>query len=97
MSVPELMKFSEYKPTVIYTAVVPEPGICGYSLINIDRLDSLLLNILKAPKTIADVLHDAKCAFDPIEVHECNAEFELLIIGRIKTALKFKLIKAIME
>ena len=97
MTVLELIKFSEHKPIVIYTAVVPEPGICGYSLINIDRLDSLLLNILKTPKTIADVLHDAKCAFDPIEVQECNAEFELLIIGRIKTALKFKLIKAIME
>jgi hypothetical protein len=92
----ELKEFLKSKPANFYTAIIPEPDQSLYSLLPVDNLDLLLLNILKTTKNIDEVLTEAKSAFDPMELKEFGAEFELLIIGRIKMALKKRIIKAMM-
>jgi hypothetical protein len=82
-------------PSKTFTAVIPECNDIGYSLINIDSLDLMLLQLFHKPVSINEVLREAKAAFDPAELETYQSEFELLIIGRIKTALQVKMIKLI--
>jgi hypothetical protein len=82
--------------SIFYTAVVPECDVRGYSLINIDDLDRVLLEITQKPLTINEVLNEAKSSFASADLEDSSTEFELLITGRIKMALENKLIKAVM-
>lgn len=84
---------AEAAPGKIYTAIVPECCGDGFSLTNIDELDLMLFDLLKTGATVTELLKRLKSAFDPQDVEESLAEFELLITGRIKKALMFKLIR----
>ena len=83
-------------PSNYSIAVIPECDYIGYSLMNIDELDLMLLQVLQEPITINEVLNEAKSAFDPVELEDCSDEFETLIFGRIKIALQQKTIKLVM-
>jgi hypothetical protein len=85
----------ELAPSHFYTAIIPECDLQGYSLFSIDELDMLLLQNLKKPITVYGLLNQAKSLFDPTDLEESAAEFEILIFGRIKIALQRKLIKAV--
>lgn len=84
-------------PATVYTAIIPECDVTGYSLINIDELDILLLDTLKQPLSIAQLMNAIKHAFDEDDLKNSSAEFELLITGRIKYALMHKMIKCVMK
>ncbi|HEX8020966.1 DUF6734 family protein [Mucilaginibacter sp.] len=81
-------------PTVVYVCIIPECHYKGYSLSIIDGLDMRLLQISEQPVTINEVLTEIKSVFEPDDLKASSAEFELLIIGRIKLMLQAKIIKA---
>lgn len=81
------------EPSNIYTAIIPECDLQGYSLINMDDLDLLLIQNLKNPFSINELLNEVKQSFDPIDLEDSLAEFEILILGRIKRLLQTKIIK----
>lgn len=83
------------EPATVYTAIIPECDLTGYSLINIDELDILLLDTLKKPLSINQLMDELKPAFDDEDLNNSVTEFELLITGRIKYALQHKMIKCI--
>ena len=83
-------------PEVITTAIVPECDQTGYSLVNIDELDIQILNLANKPVAIDRIFAEIKDLFDGEEVIELKAEFEKLILGRIKIAIQNKLIKPVM-
>jgi hypothetical protein len=89
-------KLLDQEPSEVYTLVVPECNEKGYSLVNIDRLDILILSIIEERKTIAVLLEQLKSSFDPNDLQDSKAEFEKLIFGRIKNGLQNKSIKAIL-
>jgi hypothetical protein len=77
----------------VRTLVVPECEQQGYSLINIDELDLLILQKLQEPKTIKDLFKSIEFAFDADDLASSKPEFEKLILGRIKSGLANKSIK----
>jgi hypothetical protein len=79
-------------PSKRYTAVVPECHENGYSLVPLDELDLQLLELFKQPNTIRRALSAIESAFDENELQESRAEFEELVAGRVKLALKHKLL-----
>ncbi len=81
--------------STIYTGIIPECDLQGYSLINMDDLDLLLIQTLKNPFTVNELLNKVKQAFDPTDLENSLVEFEMLISGRIKRLLQTKIIKAI--
>lgn len=81
-------------PSNVYIGVVPECDRKGYTLIKIDELNMLLLEIMKNQMNIKDVLITVKPAFDSDDLNDSLPEFEHLITGRIKSMLQSKLIKA---
>jgi len=81
------------EPSNVYTAIIPECDLQGYSLINMDDLDLLLIQNLKTPFSIYELLNEVKQSFDPIDLEDSLAEFEILILGRIKRLLQTKIIK----
>jgi len=81
------------KPIITNIAVVPECNLLGYSLVDLDDLDLLILDILKKPKTTAKFVHEIKSHFDPVDLENSSSEFKLLISGRIKVAILSKTIK----
>lgn len=83
-------------PAKFNTGIIPECDIQGYSIVNIDDLDNLILQSVQKPITIAQLLNDIKDAFDTEELEQHYDEFEQLIFGRIKMALQTKIITAIM-
>jgi hypothetical protein len=94
-SATDLIKISNSEVAATYTAVIPQAYGCGYTLMNIDELDLLILNILNRKKNISNVLEETTTAFDEQELADHRAEFELLITGRVKMGLKNKLIKTV--
>lgn len=85
----------ELTPSKYYTAVVPEWDSVGYSIFNIDELDLNILKLCENPTSINNVLKKSALLFDPIDIEQSGAEFEELIMGRIKKALKSKIIRII--
>ncbi|WP_299285988.1 DUF6734 family protein [uncultured Mucilaginibacter sp.] len=83
------------EPSDVYTAIIPECDLQGYSLINMDDLDLLLIQNLKKLFSINELLNEVKQSFDPIDLENSLAEFEILILGRIKRLLQTKIIKVI--
>jgi len=81
------------KPSKVYTVVIPECDFEGCSLFKVDELDLMLLKLFESPKSLNEILIEIQSAFDPTDINESSAEFELLIMGRIKKALRYKLIK----
>jgi hypothetical protein len=75
---------------------VPECTEKGYSTVNIDSLDILILSIIEERKTVTSLLEQLKASFDPNDLEDSKAEFEKLIFGRIKNGLQNKSIKAIL-
>ncbi|MFS2189503.1 DUF6734 family protein [Mucilaginibacter sp. Mucisp84] len=82
-------------PTSVYVCIIPECHYKGYSLSIIDDLDMRLLQISEQPVAINDVLTEIRSVFEPDDLKASLAEFELLIIGRIKLMLQAKIIKAV--
>jgi hypothetical protein len=81
------------RPAKVYACVIPECHAKGYSLVKIDELDMELLKILGKPTTISTALTTLNSMFDLTDTGASAAEFEMLIIGRIKLALQAKIIK----
>lgn len=73
--------------------IIPECDSQGYSMVNIDDLDLFLLSLLKKPLLIKALFKEIATAFDKEELKSAYDEFKLLIFGRIKSALLYKLIK----
>ena len=65
----------------------------GYSLSNLDLLDTEILKEVKSVKTIGRLLNDCKKMFYKNEVEVSKVEFEKLIFGRIKKGINNKTIK----
>jgi hypothetical protein len=72
--------------------VIPEAHAGGYSLANLDDLDLQLLDVFKEPHTINAALSAMESLFDEADLRDARTEFEALITGRIKWALKHKLL-----
>ncbi len=89
-------KLLDQEPSEVYTLVVPECTEKGYSTVNIDSLDILILSIIEERKTVTSLLEQLKASFDPNDLEDSKAEFEKLIFGRIKNGLQNKSIKAIL-
>jgi len=87
----------EQSASNFYAVVIPECDYIGYSLSNLDELDLMLLEILKSPLSINEVLNEARSAFDPSELESFSKEFEMIILGRIKIAIQNKIVKPIPE
>jgi len=81
------------EPSANYTCVIPECDSTGYSLVNVDDLDLLILECLKNPISVSELLNEIKSYFDPTDLGDSAAQFELLITGRIKSAIHSKTIK----
>ncbi|WP_158994692.1 DUF6734 family protein [Mucilaginibacter sp. L196] len=81
------------EPSANHTCVIPECDNTGYSLVNADDLDLLILQCLKNPTSIIELLNEVKSYFDPADLEDSAAQFELLITGRIKSAIHSKTIK----
>lgn len=81
----------------ISTLIIPECDQNKFSLTYIDELDLVILEILKAEKTIRELFDALEEYFDTDELFKIPAEFEKLIFGRIKLGIHIKSIKAIIE
>jgi len=81
--------------SIISIGIIPECDTMAYSLIDIDDLDLLILDILKNPISVNDLINEIKGSFDTDDLENSLAEFTILISGRIKMALQSKIIKAI--
>lgn len=75
--------------------VVPECDQNRFSLIYVDELDLLILEILKTVKTIRQLFDELEGYFDKEELCDVPVEFEKLIFGRIKFGVHIKAIKVI--
>ena len=93
----QIVELMEMKPSEIYTLVIPECDVQGYSLANIDELDWLILQTIKEQKTIGELFDQMRFAFDADDLESSRVEFEELIFGRIKKGLLNRSIKAIMN
>ena len=83
------------EPSAVRISIIPECDTQGYSLIDLDDLDSLILDILKTPTTVNDLINQIKTWFDADDLENSLAEFSKLIHGRIKMAIQSKIIKAL--
>jgi len=81
------------EPSANYTCVIPECDSTGYSLVNADDLDLLILECLKNPISVTKLLNEIRSHFDPDDLEDSAVQFELLITGRIKSAIHSKTIK----
>ncbi|WP_202704083.1 DUF6734 family protein [Flavobacterium sp. UGB4466] len=88
----EIVKLEKSKKKFT-TLIVPECDQNRYSLVYIDELDLVILEILKTARTIQELLDELKEYFDKDEVCKIPAEFEKLIFGRIKLGIHSKSIK----
>ncbi|CAC9976734.1 DUF6734 family protein [Flavobacterium panici] len=88
----EIIKLEE-SAAFITTLIVPECDQNRFSLLYVDLLDILILDILKISKTIRELLDELKQNFEANELHKNYSEFEELIFGRIKLGLHAKTIK----
>jgi len=77
-----------------YFAIVPECSKEGYSFTNVDDLDLYIFSCLKTPISIDKLTKEIAERFDPEELKNAYSEFELLIYGRIKFALRNKLVRS---
>lgn len=92
----DLLKVMQWPEELLprhHTAIVPECDLQGYTLVGVDDLDLLLLEIMQKPINITEILDIAKSSFDATDLEESSAEYEQLIIGRLKLALESKIIK----
>lgn len=80
-----------------YIAVIPECCPKGYSLLQLGYLDILMLDILKQPASIEQLLREISKLFPPEEIENAYDKFTALIYDRIKNALSGKLIRPIKE
>lgn len=80
----------EESETAIHTLIVPECDQDRFSMVDIDSLDMLILEILESTKTIQNLFDELKKYFNPDELKESNTKFEKLIFGRIKLGLHIK-------
>lgn len=87
-------KFQEYKgPSELLILIIPECDQNGFSLVNIDKLEYLILDTLKVPTTIFNLLESIKLAFDPTDVMNSWNEIENLVLLRVKSGISNKIIK----
>ncbi len=82
-------------PGNIYTIIIPESTRIGYSLLNIDELDSLILTTIQNPISIGNFLNQMKPFFDEEDLKASQSEFEELILGRVKMGLQNKTIRVL--
>jgi len=83
----------EESETSFSALVIPECDQDRFSLVYVDSLDLLILDILKNKKSVRELLEELKKYFDKNELKENIGEFEELIFGRIKLGFHTKLIK----
>ena len=92
-----ISKADNIEGNAVYTAIIPECDLKGYSLANIDELDLLIFMILKTPISIGQLLNELKPSFEIEELESLPTQFEKLIFGRIKMGLQSKTLKAIIH
>ena len=80
-------------PSVIHIGVIPECDVNGYSLVDMDELDMLILTCIEKPTNVTSLLDEVSGYFEPADLEHSQKEFELLIVGRIKSAIHSKIIK----
>ncbi|PBJ12293.1 hypothetical protein BSF42_22480 [Flavobacterium sp. ACN6] len=85
----------EESETSFSTLIIPECDQDRFSLVYVDSLDMLILDILKRKKTIGELMEELKNYFDTKELKNNFKEFEELIFGRIRLGLYAKSIKYI--
>lgn len=80
----------EEAQTDVSTLVIPECNQDRFSLVHVDELDLVILEILKEIKTVQELFNELKEYFDSDELKKFDTEFEKLIFGRIKLGLHSK-------
>lgn len=79
----------------LFTVIIPECDLTGYSLGDIDSFDIEILKILKTKQSIEKLLDLCKRFFDTEDLHKSQPEYEKLILGRIKKGIHQKTIRVI--
>jgi hypothetical protein len=82
------------KPSTVYIGIIPECDIRGYSLVSMDKLDTLILQQINLPISIGKLIDKVKPLFslgDTVDL----PRFESLIYGRIKYGLLNKTIRGL--
>lgn len=85
----------EESETSFSTLIIPECDQYRFSLVYVDSLDMIILDILKRKKTVRKLLEELKDYFETDKLKNNVEKFEELIFGRIKLGLHTKSIKHI--
>ena len=92
----KISKVLSDKPSSNNLAIIPECDLRKYSLLSVDKLDMLILDLLKKSLSIRSLLEGLKKYFHPNDLVD-QSRYENLIHSRLKFGLLNKIYKAVIK
>lgn len=92
----KISKVLNDKPSSNRLAIIPECDLRRYSLLSVDKLDVLILDLLKKPLSIRSLIEDLKKYFHQNDLVD-QSRYENLIHSRLKFGLLNKIYKVVFE